>query len=109
MTMANPWEDLLGGNDTATSSANFQTWTLGSIVEDQLHRRHGQKKERVQELIGQLPDLLYDHPANDWWPMKELDPDSFYFDVMQRKLSTEHIRQMQIKDRLQEVKIPALF
>lgn len=109
MTMADPWQDLLGGASLASSSANFQTWTLGSIVHDQLQRRHDPKADRALELIEQLPELLQERPANDWWPMKELDPESFYFEVMDGELPAEQIANMSVKEQLKDVTIPALF
>src|SRR5690606_1987212 len=45
MTMADPWVDLLNG-EGAMSISNFETWTLGSIVEDQLKRRNDPKAQK---------------------------------------------------------------
>ncbi len=109
MTMADPWQDLLSGYEAASSSANLQTWTLGSIIFDQLKRRNDPRAAKAPEYINKLTEWLYEKPAKDWTPMKDLDPDSFYFDVINEKLASDHIAKMQVKEKLADIEIPALF
>ena len=108
MTMADPWVDLLNG-EGAMSISNFETWTLGSIVEDQLRRRNDPKAQKVQGYIDQLEEWQRYAPADEWPPMKELDPHSFFFDVMHGKVDTAFKEQMTLMGKLPKLEIPALF
>ncbi|MGY0694483.1 CocE/NonD family hydrolase [Virgibacillus sp. FSP13] len=109
MTMADPWEDMLNGQNGASGVGNFETWTLGSIVSDQLKRRNDPKRSKVQNYIANMTEWLSYTPANDWPPMKDLDPESFFFDVMHEKMDPDYITKMQLNEKLHYVEIPALF
>ncbi|MBP1968332.1 putative CocE/NonD family hydrolase [Virgibacillus natechei] len=109
MTMAEPWSDMLDGDCGASDIGNFYTWTLESILPDQLERRGNQKSEKVQAYIEKLPELLKYRPLKEAPPIKELDPNSFFFDVVNQKVSEDTVKRMNLRKSLQEVSIPALF
>lgn len=104
MTMAEPWADMLNG-DIGT----FYTWTLASILPNQLERRGEAKVEKVQTYIDELPKWLSYTPSNEWPPMKELDPDSFFFDIVNQKVKEDDLKRIDLRKKLKEVNIPALF
>ncbi|WP_121614868.1 CocE/NonD family hydrolase [Virgibacillus halodenitrificans] len=109
MTMAEPWADILNGDSAAKGVAKFQTWTLGSIIEDQLKKREQLDSTKVQKYQATMQEWLHYRPADEWPPMKDLDPNSFFFDVMHNKVSSELIERTQLLDKLHSIQIPALF
>lgn len=109
MTMAEPWEDMLDGAAGASDIGSFMTWTLASIIPEQLERRGSSKVEKAQEYINELLQWLRYTPAKAWLPMKDLDPHSFYFDVMNEKVESVYLERMSLSDKLKNVKTPALF
>lgn len=109
MTMAEPWADMLNDSDCASDIGTFNTWTLASILPNQLERRGDPKAAKVQAYIDDLPKLLSYAPSNEWPPMKELDPVSFFFDVVNQKVKEDDLKRTDLNAKLQEVDIPALF
>ncbi|SEU05416.1 hypothetical protein SAMN05421676_11646 [Salinibacillus kushneri] len=109
MTMAEPWGDILGHDGDAHAVGKFETWVLGSIVENQLKRRNHLDQVKFNQYLEQLEGWLYDVPADEWTPMKDLDPDSFFFDVMQGNLTSERKKNTNLTERLGQLDIPALF
>src|SRR5699024_12820519 len=47
--------------------------------------------------------------ASEWLSLKELDPNSCFFDFVNQKVSQETIDHIYLIDRLKSVNIPALF
>ncbi|GAB3049310.1 CocE/NonD family hydrolase [Virgibacillus ainsalahensis] len=109
MTMGDPWAEMLSGESKASNIGNLETWTLASMIEDQLKRKNGPKAEKVQSYIDELPKWLHHAPANEWPPMKDLDPDSYFFDAINDTLKPEHRGKMTLLPKLVDVKTPALF
>ncbi len=109
MTMAEPWEDMLNGTVEANDIGNFMTWTLASVVPDQLKRQGSSKMGMANDYIAELPKWLNDTPANQWLPMKELDLDSFYFDVMNEQVASADLERISLSSKLNNTEIPALF
>lgn len=108
MTMAEPWEDMLSGVG-ASDIGSFMTWTLASAIPDQLERRGSSKIEKATAYINELPKWLNYAPANKWPPMKDLDPESFFFHVMNKKVDSVYLEQMSLSEKLKNIEIPALF
>jgi putative CocE/NonD family hydrolase len=109
MTMDEPWTDMLTDDNALTDTASFMTWTLESILPDMLKRRGGDKANEVKKYTDDLLKWVAYKPASEWPPLKELDPDSFYFDFINRKISRETIDYIDVHQQLQDVTIPALF
>ncbi|MFC2947849.1 CocE/NonD family hydrolase [Virgibacillus sediminis] len=109
MTMGDPWSELLSGGSQASNVGNIETWTIASIMEDVLARRSDPKLEKVSRYIEELPEWLHYAPANEWPPMMDLDPESFFFDAINGLVKEEHREKMSLLSKLPDVKIPALF
>ncbi|WP_200416407.1 CocE/NonD family hydrolase [Virgibacillus salexigens] len=109
MTMADPWGDILGTGSAPHAIGKFETWVLGSIVEDQLKRRNLLDKVQLNNYLEHLTEYMHEAPANQWSPMKNLDPGSFFFDIMQGRLDNQLVERLQLKEQLSHVDIPALF
>lgn len=109
MSMAKPWTEMLMDEKSLTETGSFMTWTLESILPDMLERRGSEKIKVLEKYNNALPKWINSAPASEWTPLKELDPDSFFFDFINRKVSQETIDHIYLLDRLKEVNIPALF
>lgn len=109
MSMAKPWTEMLMDEKSLTETGSFMTWTLESILPDMLERRGSEKTKVLEKYNNALPKWINSAPASEWTPLKELDPDSFFFDFINRKVSQETIDHIYLLDRLKEVNIPALF
>ncbi|MRG87367.1 CocE/NonD family hydrolase [Salinibacillus xinjiangensis] len=109
MTMAEPWGDILGNEGDAHAVGKFETWVLGSILEDQLKRENRYDSKKFNQYYESLEEWLYDAPAEEWTPMKDLSPDSFFFDVMRGNLAPEWKVMTNLSERLWQLEIPALF
>ncbi|GGJ97416.1 acyl esterase [Lentibacillus kapialis] len=109
MTMGNPWGDILGDEGSPNATGKFETWVLGSIVEDQLKRRNRLDRVKLNSYLEDMAEWLHYAPADEWMPMKELDPNSFFFDVMQDKVDPEWKENAKVNGKLKSGEIPALF
>ncbi|SDI22221.1 hypothetical protein SAMN05192534_12612 [Alteribacillus persepolensis] len=109
MTMADPWADMLSGGSGPSSVGNIKTWTLASMVQDELQRNNDPKAEQVNQYIEQLPEWLHETPSNEWTPMKDLRPNSYFFDVINERVPASFREKMNVIDKLKDVSIPALF
>ncbi|MBM7599653.1 putative CocE/NonD family hydrolase [Virgibacillus halotolerans] len=109
MTMAEPWKDMLSDGSGVNDIGNFMTWTLASVIPDQLERQGSANIEKAKDYIAALPQWLHDKPANTWLPMKELDPESFFFDVMNEQVESGYLERMSLSKKLKSTEIPALF
>lgn len=109
MTMAEPWEDMLNGGAGANDIGSFLTWTLASAIPDQLKRRGSSKIAKAEKYINELPQWLRYAPATEWPPLKDLDPESFFFDVMNETVAPEYRERMSLSKQLSKTEIPALF
>ncbi|WP_102336327.1 CocE/NonD family hydrolase [Salimicrobium jeotgali] len=109
MTMADPWEGLLNDSDTVSATGKFETWVLGSMIEDHLKRKGTLDEEKLQHYLDNLPDYLYDFPADTWGPVQDLDPDSYFFEVMQRRVPSRVVKEADLRQTLQSATVPALF
>ena len=109
MTMGEPFSDISNKEGAANATGKFKTWVLGSIIEDQLKRRNRFDKMKFQSYLENMTKWLYNAPANEWVPMKDLDPDSFFFEIMQDKLPLEWKESATLLDKFNSIKIPALF
>src|SRR5699024_12404666 len=67
------------------------------------------EKRNVQQYTDDLPDWISYAPSNTWPPLKELDPNSFFFDFINKNMNQEMIEYISLYDDLQEMKVPALF
>ncbi len=110
MTMADPWGDILGGENSPHATGEFETWVLGSIVEDQLKRKGNlDETDKFHRYLEELSKWLYHAPADEWYPMKDLDPDSFFFDVMKGTLPDWWMEKTKLHRALHSISVPALF
>lgn len=109
MTMGDPFADISGDKDGPNALGKLQTWVLGSIVEDQLKRKKLLDEKKFQYYFHDLKKWLSQAPANQWKPMKDLDPDSFYFDFMHDHLPKEWKAKSRLYGRFKASNIPALF
>ncbi|MCC2252661.1 CocE/NonD family hydrolase [Virgibacillus sp. AGTR] len=109
MTMADPFGDMIGTGSTPHAIGKFETWVLGSIIEDQLKRKNQLDDLQLNHYLEHITEYLHEAPASQWSPMKDLDPDSFFFDVMQGRLDDHFIERVQLESQLRDVDIPALF
>ncbi len=105
--------DLLGGfvgkEDEATTSSKLQTWVLGSMLEDQLKRKGTFNQEAFDLYYENIAEWLSHAPADDWKPIKDLDADSYYFDLINDTLPAEWKKETNLLDKIPGVTIPALF
>lgn len=109
MTMGNPFANVPDKKGEAAMTGQFQTWVLGSMIEDQLKRKGKLDEEKFKTYLEKLPELLWEFPAVDWKPMKELDPDSYYFELIENRLPTHVRKDAVVLDKLGNSEIPALF
>ncbi|GAB4074520.1 CocE/NonD family hydrolase [Barrientosiimonas marina] len=109
MTMADPWADLYAEDNAAHATGKFETWVLGSIVEDQLRRKGILDEQKLRYYHENLATFLHQAPAEAWGPMQDLDPDSFFFDVMKGNFPAKVMERANIQDKLHSIDIPALF
>ncbi|WP_059105533.1 CocE/NonD family hydrolase [Shouchella shacheensis] len=109
MTMAEPHAAMLSEKNGPADTGSFFTWTLESILPNQLERRRPEKLEQLKTYAGQLTKWLAYAPANEWPPLKDLDPDSFFFDFINQELSEDTMERIHVLNRLADVDIPALF
>ncbi|WP_176330253.1 CocE/NonD family hydrolase [Oceanobacillus rekensis] len=109
MTMGDPFGDIPNIEGAPNAIGKFQTWVLGSIIEDQLKRSNQLDETKFQGYLENMVERLFDKPADEWPPMKDLDPNSFFFEVMQGKLSPELKENAKLDDKFKNTEIPALF
>ncbi|WP_090238099.1 CocE/NonD family hydrolase [Lentibacillus halodurans] len=109
MTMGDPWGDFLGREGAPSATGKLETWVLGSIIEDQLKRRNHLDESKLHGYLENIVEWLHYAPADEWQPMKDLDPDSFFFDVIKGKLAPEWKEDVKLTEKLQNANIPALF
>ncbi len=107
MSMTDPWTGMLHNENALVEIGSFATWTLESILPNMLKRRG--EKRNVQQYTDDLPDWISYAPSNTWPPLKELDPNSFFFDFINKNMNQEMIEYISLYDHLQEMKVPALF
>src|SRR5699024_11487632 len=60
------------------------------------------EKRNVQQYTDDLPDWISYAPSNTWPPLKELDPNSFFFDFINKNMNQEMIEYISLYDDLQE-------
>src|SRR5699024_6950822 len=109
MTMAKPWTEMLKDEKSLAEIGSFMTWTLESILPDMLKRRGSEKTKALEKYNDDLPKWLSSASASEWLPLKELDPNSFFFDFVNQKVSRETIDHIYLIDRLKNVNIPDVF
>lgn len=109
MTMGDPFRDIPNEEGAANATGKFETWVLGSITCDQLKRRNELDEVKFHGYLDNMTEWLFYKPSDEWQPMKELDPDSFFFEVMQGKLSSELKESAKLNNKFKDTKIPALF
>lgn len=109
MTMAEPWTEMLMHEKALVETGSFSTWTLESIMPDMLKRRGSEKSKDLEKYTAELSEWLSNKPASQWPPIKELDPNSFFFDFINQKVSQDKINHMILLDQLKQTEIPALF
>lgn len=109
MTGANLMGNFLGKEGEAFASANLQTWELGSMMEDQLKRKGNFDKKKFYYYLEDIAEWLSYAPSNEWEPIQDLDPDSYYFDFIKGNLSPELRECTDLTEKLKHIDIPALF
>ena len=109
MTGADLMGSFLGSEGEPHPVAKLETWVLGSMLEDQLKREGNFDKRKFHYYFENMAEWLVDAPADEWKPIKDLDPGSYYFDFMQGRLAKTFKDHVNLKGKLSEVDIPALF
>lgn len=109
MTMGDPWADNPVNVDAAHATGKLETWVLGSITRDQLKRRNQLDEVKFQTYIKNMAKWLSHSPAREWQPMKDLDPDSFFFEVMNNNVPQEAKENAILLEKFKTTEIPALF
>ncbi|AXF57466.1 CocE/NonD family hydrolase [Salicibibacter kimchii] len=110
MAVADGWIDMIRGATMPFDQGSLATWALESILPDQLKRqKHEKELERAYAYIEELPSRLHDQPMSEWTPMKNTSPNSFYFDFVKRQVAEKTIQQVDVREQLKHIHIPALF
>ncbi|GIO22217.1 CocE/NonD family hydrolase [Oceanobacillus sp. J11TS1] len=109
MTGANLMGNFLGKEAGPHPVAKLETWVLGSMLEDHLKREGNFDKEKFHFYFDKMAEWFVAAPADEWTPLKDLAPDSYYFDFMQGRLSKAFKDDVNLKQDLMDVDIPALF
>lgn len=108
MTMGNPFNQIPDGEGFSNLTGLFQSWVFGSMLEDHLQRK-GKLDKKFQTYLEELPARLFDYPATTWEPIQDLDPESYYFDIMNDRLPVDVREDANVLNKLQDIEIPALF
>ncbi|WP_068673592.1 CocE/NonD family hydrolase [Oceanobacillus sp. Castelsardo] len=109
MTGADLMGNFLGKEGMPQATANLETWVLGSMLEDELKRKGNFDEEKFNYYLENMAEWLSYAPSNEWRPIKDLDPDSYYFDFIKGKLSPELTESTNLTKKLKNIDIPALF
>lgn len=108
MTMGDPFRNIPEEEGGANLTGQFQTWVFGSMIEDHLKRKN-RLTEKFNGYLDELPVWLKSYPATTWQPIQELDPDSYYFQIVRGKLPASVREDAKVLDKLAATEIPALF
>ncbi|WP_227003959.1 CocE/NonD family hydrolase [Salicibibacter halophilus] len=110
MAIADGWVDMVQDETMPFDQGSLATWALESILPDQLKRQDRDKElERAHAYIDELPFRLHDQPIREWAPIKKTVPNSFYFDFVNRQITEQTIQQVDVREKLKHIHIPALF
>ncbi|QQK75275.1 CocE/NonD family hydrolase [Salicibibacter cibarius] len=110
MAIADGWVDMVQDVIMPFDHGSLATWTLESILPDQLKRQgHDAALAHTYAYMEELSSWLHDQPMTEWAPMKNTAPNSFYFDFVNRQVNKQTIQQVDLREQLKHIHIPALF
>lgn len=109
MTGGDLLNGFIGRKGEPETSSKLQTWVLGSMLEDHLKRKGTFDQETFDAYYQNLEKWISQSPAVEWKPLLDLDPNSYYFDLINDTLPQEWKEAANVNDKIQDLEIPALF